>query len=435
MRLNKKYFLVILAVGISGICSVVQALEFEPSVGAGLAYTDNVNRVHENEEDDIAAIGYLGATLRKDSGPLRVDAVSAVTYQKYLDDTIGDETYFNLRSNAEWEQIRDRLYWNASNFFTQRKINSLETDRNSNLQNTNVFTLGPSILFRPSETHSVSVSSQYRNFYYQDSDTDNQQYGLTATSLYQIRPTMQVGLDGRVNAVDYDDEDLNPNTVSSNIHAVFSGGGPRSSYTVNLGATHVSRDGFDSTNGFTGDVAWLRELTGHSSLRFYLASRLTNASNNLLDSENNPDNGSFGGQQINGDVVRDTRLTVVYLRTGHTLDTTIRAEVQDLDNKERPDDRRIYQLNADLRYRVTPLVDGELRGVYRYLDEDEVNRTDKEYRVTGSINYHLSRDLRSAFAVRYQNKSSNLRADEYSEMAVFIGLIWGGGSVPHTGIL
>ena len=128
-------------------------------------------------------------------------------------------------------------------------------------------------------------------------------------------------------------------------------------------------------------------------------------------------------------------MTIVYHRTDDTLNTSIRAEVRDFDYKESPDDRRTYQLGADLNYRVSPLVDGGLNVSYRHLEEDDTNRTDKEYRIVGNINYHLSRDLRSAFAVRFQNKSSDVKLDEYNETAVFIGLIWGGGSVPHTGIL
>ena len=435
MRLSKRYFPAIIAVGISGLCPVAYALEFEPGIGAGFAYTDNADLVHDNEEDDIVAIGYLGARLSEDSGPLRFDADSAVTYQKYLDDTVGDETYFNLRSSAEWEQMRGRLYWNASNFFTQRKIDSLEADRTSNIQNTNVFTLGPSMQFRPSEAHSVSVNSQYRKFFYQDSPTDNQQLSLSANWLYQMRPTLQAGLDGGVDAVYYNDEHRNPNTVSSNVHAVLSGTGARSSYTLNFGATHVSRDRFDSVSGFTGNATWLRELTGHSSLRFHLSSQLTNASGSLLDAQNNPDNGSFGSEQINGDVVRDNTMTLVYRRTDDILNTTIKAQVQDIDYEKSPDDRRSYQLGADLNYKVSPLVDGDLNVFYKHLEEDDTSRTDKEYSIVGKINYHLSRNLRSAFAVRYQNKSSDQKTDEYNETAVFIGLIWGHGSVPHTGIL
>jgi hypothetical protein len=435
MRLNKRYFPAILAVGISGLCPVAHALEFEPGIGAGLAYSDNVDLVHDNEEDDIVAIGYLGARLSEDSGPLRFDAGSAITYQKYLDDTVGDQTYFNLRSSAEWEQIRGRLYWNVSDYFTQRKEDSLEADRTSNLQNTNVFTLGPSMQFRPSEAHSVNVNSQYRKFYYQNSPTDNQQLSLSASWLYQMRPTLQTGLDGGVNAVYYNDEHRNPNTVSSNIHAVLSGTGARSSYTLNFGATHVSRDKFDSVSGFTGDATWSRELTGHSSLRLYLASGLTNTSNSLLNLQNNPDNGSFDNEQISGDVIRNNNMSIVYRRTGDRLNTTIRGQVQDIDYQESPDDRRVYSLDAGIDYRVTPVIDSSVEGFYRYTNEDETDRTDKEYRVTGSISYHLSRDLRSEFAVRYRNKSSDLNTAEYNETAVFIGLIWGHGSVPHTGIL
>ena len=167
----------------------------------------------------------------------------------------------------------------------KRKIDSLEAGRTSNIQNTNAFTFGPSIRFQPSGAHSISVNPQYRNFYYEDSDADNQQYALSADWLYQMRRTLQVGLGGGVTSVDYDNEERNPNTVSSNLHAILSGTGARSSYTVNLGATHVSRDKFDSTTGFAGDATWLRELTGRSSLRFYLASPLTNTSNSLLDSQ------------------------------------------------------------------------------------------------------------------------------------------------------
>jgi hypothetical protein len=435
MRLSKRYFQAILAVGISGMFPMAHALEFEPGIGAGLAYTDNANLVHDDEEDDIVAIGYLGARLSEDSGPLHFDAVSAVTYQKYLDDTVGDETYFNLRSNAEWEQLRGRLYWNASNFFTQRKIDSLDAGRTSNIQNTNVFTLGPSMQFRPSEAHSVSVNPQYRKFYYQESPTDNQQLSLSANWLYQMHPTLQTGLDGGVNAVYYNDEHRNPNTVSSNLHAVLSGTGAHSSYTLNFGATYVSRDRFDSVSGFTGDVTWLRDLTGHSSLRLYLASDLTNTSNSLLNLQNNPDNGSFDSEQISGDVIRNNNMSIVYRRTGYTLDTTIQGQAQDIDYQESPDDRRVYSLSANINYKVTPVIDSSVRGSFRYTNEDATDRTDKDYRVTGKISYHLSRDLRSEFAIRYQNKFSDRGIDRYNETAVFMGLIWGHGTVPHTGII
>jgi len=435
LRLDRRYLLAIIAVGISSLCSVAHALEFEPSVGAGLAYTDNADLVSDNEEDDIVVIGYLGAKLSEDGGPLRYEAISGLTHQTYLDNTVGDQTYFNLSTNAEWEQVRDRVYWNVRDYFTQRKRISLEADRVDNIQNTNVFTLGPSIRFQPSAAHSITVNPEFRDFYYQDSGTDNQQYSLSADWLYQMRQTFQTGLVGGVNAIDYDNEDLFPNTVFSKVHAVLSGARAHSSYTVYLGATHVSRDRFDNVNGFTGDATWLHELTGHSSLRFYLASHLTNTNTNLLDTQTNPDNGFFDGIQISSDVIRDNNISIVYRRSGDTFNTTIRGQAQDLDYKEAPRDRKVFTLGVNLDYQVTPLVDSSVRGIYRYLKEDEFNRTDKDFRIIGSLGYRLSRDLRTEFAVRYKNKSSDLSTSEYTETAVFFGLLWGKGAIPRTGTL
>lgn len=435
MRFSKRYFPAIISVWISGLFPVAHALEFEPSIGAGLAYSDNANLVSNNEEEDTAVVGYLGARLSEDSGPLLINVSSDITYQKYLNDTVGDQTYFRLGSTAVWEQKRDRLYWDVSDYYSQRKIDTLSADRNSNLQNTNIFTLGPRIEFRPSSAHVVSVIPQYRNFYYQESNADNQQYGLTTNWLYQMRPTMQVGLNGRVNATDYDDENQNPNTVSSIVQAVLSGTGSRSSYTINAGGTRVSRDKFDSVSGFSGSATWLQQLTGASSLRIFLASRLTNGSDSFLGSQSNPDNGSFASGQINGDVVRSNRVSVVYRKTGSTLTTAVSAQVLDLDYEETPDDRRIYDLNTSLRYNITPLVDGNLIAIYQYLDEDATDRTDKLFSITGTISYRLSSKLRTEFAVRFQDKSSDLSTEEYTEKAVFIGLIWGNGSIPRTGIL
>ncbi|MGB5438636.1 MAG: outer membrane beta-barrel protein, partial [Gammaproteobacteria bacterium] len=227
----------------------------------------------------------------------------------------------------------------------------------------------------------------------------------------------------------------NPGTVSSDVHAILSGTGAHSSYTINLGATHVSRDKFDSTTGFNGDATLLHELTGRSSLRFYLASRLTNTSNNLLDSQANPDNGSFGGEQISSDVIRDNRVTVVYRRTDSRLNTSISGQVQVIDYEESPNDRKFYELFADLSYKVAPSLDTGLKVVYTYLNQDGTDRTDKKYSITGKVSYHLSRKLRTEFAVRYQDRSSDLKTDEYTEAAVFVGLIWGLGSVPRTGIM
>ena len=88
---------------------------------------------------------------------------------------------------------------------------------------------------------------------------------------------MAVGLDGGVTSVDYDDEQRNPNYIASNIHFVVSARRARSDFDINLGATNINRDRFESQSGFTGNLSWLVRLTRHSQVRTYTASELTDS--------------------------------------------------------------------------------------------------------------------------------------------------------------
>ena len=126
-------------------------------------------------------------------------------------------------------------------------------DTPDNTQDTNVFTFGPAIRWPLSRRQTLSFNPSYRNFYYEEQDTDNQQLSLTASWFYQMYRLTGVGLDSGVTRVDYDDEQRKPDYTISNIHLVVAG--------------RRARSEFESQNGFSGNLTWLLTLTGHSRLR------------------------------------------------------------------------------------------------------------------------------------------------------------------------
>ena len=140
-------------------------------------------------------------------------------------------------------------------------------DTPDNTQDTNVFTFGPAIRWPLSRRQTLTFNPSYRNFYYEEQDTDNQQLSLTASWFYQMYRLTGVGLDGGVTRFDYDDEQRKPDYTTSNIHLVVAGRRARSEFDINLGATNIGRDEFESQNGFSGNLTWLLTLTGHSRLR------------------------------------------------------------------------------------------------------------------------------------------------------------------------
>ncbi len=415
------------------LCSTpARALVFEPGVGAGLRYTDNAALDPDNEKSDLVAIGNVGARIEQNSGFFSANAAASLRYENYTDNTFDDKYYFNLGAGADWAAVRERLNVYARNNFSQRAVNSIDADTPRNSQDTNVFTTGPSFTFPISGRQTLLINPEYRNFYYEESDTDNQVYALNAVWSYQLYPETSLSLNGTVSKTVYDDEDRNPNFTINRIHVGMSGSRGRSEYTLNLGATRIKRDVFGDNNGFTGSLNWMTQLTGFSKVNLYLASELRSSSSGLLNSINNPSQGDFSNEQISGDVVQNDILRVEYSRDSATLATSLWVEWRNQDYKESPDDRKVREIGVSLKYVVTPLIIAKAYGEYNGTRNTVTDRDDDRYSVGGGITYNLSRKLKGLVDVRYRNKDSNIRTVEYSETSVLFSLVYGFSTIAHT---
>ncbi|MBK8163205.1 MAG: hypothetical protein IPK65_08680 [Gammaproteobacteria bacterium] len=218
------------------------ALVVEPGFGAGMEYTDNAALTPDDEHQDLIGIGYISAKVQETTGSVIGTASTALTYNHYTQNTFDDEYNFDLSASGTWEMLRDRFIWQLQDYFTQRPINSLGPNTPVNIQDTNTFSFGPNIRFAFPNQQKLNVRALYRNFYYENSDTDNQQYALQAFWLNQKYRALDIGLDGDVTRVVYDQEQRYPSYTINNLHLVLSSQRVRSNYiTLNLGATFIDR--------------------------------------------------------------------------------------------------------------------------------------------------------------------------------------------------
>jgi hypothetical protein len=76
-----------------------------------------------------------------------------------------------------------------------------------------------------------------------------------------------------------------------------------------------------------------------------------------------------------------------------------------------------------MTYAFTPLVSGVVDGRFIMTKDDASATTDKEYILSGRVNYSLSRKLSANAGVQVQTKdSSNMPLREYDELRVFAGV-------------
>jgi hypothetical protein len=416
-----------LAIGVCllGGSTALSAAIFEPGAGLGWQYSDNVALTADDKEADWGAVGYLGGSLIEEGGPLTYNAGGTLIYQRYANKTFDDQTYFNLNARVRWEQVRNRLNWLVDDFFTQTPVNSLGRDVPTNLQNSNAFSFGPDIAFPLSSGHRFRINPYYRDYYYEDSDADNQQYGLDAGWSYPLYPTLRVGIDGGITDVNYKQDDVNSDYTRSQLRAVVSGSRPHSEYSFNLGTSRISRDKGNDQTGFGGGLTWLYRFTGHSSVRAYAATDLTDSSQTFYDSEVNPDDGNADNVQVSGDTFRNNVFTLVYNRNDDTLNTRIWGELRDINYEEAPNDRNVQELGADLDYSVNAYLSTGLFGSYVRYKETDQNRTDKRYILGGKVRYSFSRKLAANVSIQYRKRDSTVASDNYDEFSALVGVVYG----------
>jgi hypothetical protein len=413
--------------------AAVEALEFEPGVGAGVEYTDNARLTPDDTVDDVIAVGYVGARLTDDEGPLKFNASTAFNNQSYTQDTYPDQHYFNLAANADWEMIRDRFDWTVSDYYSQLPINTLDANTPNNLQDSNIFTFGANMVFPLSAQQNLTLTPLYSQYYYEYQLTDNKQFALTANWNYQMYPLTSIGLSLGSRKINYTENNSSSNTAADTTftNAAFFASSQRvnSNYSINLGATNVNRDGGGDSTGFAGSINWLSELTSRSKLQALASTDLTDSGSVILNSVKDPISGNPNDVQITTDVIRNTVFGLVYMREDASLDSRIWANYRKVTYSDSPQDQVVREFGVNLNYPITQLLSSGAYTTYTHTKQLNTGRIDKRYKIGGNLRYQLSRKWRSLFDVQYRTKDSTDATQSYDEFSVFASLVYGFGDV------
>lgn len=402
------------------VSSVVTALQANGSVGLDGSYTDNATLIPANEKDEFITTASASATLSQSKGRLTGNALASLRWLDYRDNTFGNTTYFNLGSAAQWEQLSNRLVWNVSDYFSQTSVDNLASNTPDNTQDTNAFSLSATATIPLADRHKLAITPSFSDFYYDSSNNDNQQMGLTASWAYQLDPKISVSVSGGVSDVDYVDDASGADTESVNLNVAMTVTHARSAYSARIGVVKVENEQGTESDGVTGGVSWQHNLTGRSSINVRASSDITDTSNLFLASSIDPITGSIGNVQVSNEVIRNSILRATYNRAGSTVNASIWTELRDLDYESNSLDREVQELGANVSYGFTPLVTGSVSGIFTRT-EDTIN----EFEVAsldGRLNYSLSRKLSANIGLRVQSKDSTNTAAEYDELRVSAGI-------------
>lgn len=393
--------------------------EVDLAVTAGIAYSDNVERVAVDETSDTIVSAGLQFGIAREGARLTTDASADLQYRHYLDDTYGDEVVGGLAATLVYAFVPDRFTWTVQENFGQTLEDRRFTETPDNRQNTNYFTTGPDWYIPIGGRTQLALQARWSDASFEDtSEADSQRYSAAIGLVRALSPTSSASLNATAESVDYDDAldttdyDFDYDTVSG-----FLGYNTQGSVTtVELRAGYTTMDGYlRSYDGPLFDLNVTRQLTPRSSLAFNVGTNLTDAAEVFRRDQglSGTDSGS-GSVVVTPDPLQSEYAAVTLSLAGSRTTLQIGANWtnDEQENLTALDQERLGGSIAVTR-QMSQRLEGRLFGAYS-TEEIDVGADFDEWSFGGSLQWALSETFSLTLAADRTEGSGDTGAGEGS---------------------
>lgn len=411
------------------------AWDIDWSLGLGYEHSDNLGRTALDPQSGNTITPFFDIAATEEGDTLRANIVGAFAYDYYTNDDFDSNFVTNLGANLTWAIKPERLLWSLDNYASQQPIDVFATESPDNVQNTNVFSTGPTFLYRFSDAMAGRAQMRYVNSYAENTDAFNSdRFVFDARLLRDLSATSAFSANGSAEIVNLDDP--TPTAPDFNRYSLYGGYDWRSSRTTlraDLGWNWVDFDELDGNDGLlarfggefratpisTLDFAWDHQISDTAS---DLASAIPDATTLLLPQSV----GNVGGNAtISSDVYEEDAFSLGYTRTGERF--TLRGSgyytMQDYENNAslNQDD---YGLLATLDYEISPLSSVGVYGNLNWLDFTESDIDSRQYEYGLRYRYSILRNLDLNLEATQGRRTSNDPGNEFEETRYYAAIVW-----------
>ena len=379
-----------------------------------LGYSDNLELAPDGGASGV--YNTLGVGLGYEEHGTRLDGTidASVEYVNYPSSVFDDETRLYIDGDLRWALVRNRLFWVFTDSLTSQPIDARVPNVPTNLQQTNVFTTGPSLSYQFDAANSVQADLRYLNSWAEEGDAFNADRWFVGGSwIYGLSTADDVSFH-----VTYYDTDFKYNESQEDYkrQSVFTAWerrtGETSTIRVELGAINVDFRESESVNGPRVMLEWNRVISSSSSLRVNGRHGLTDAALSIVTAV---DPETIGTSVISGDVYEVTALDIGY-------SFSWAASVIDLAGSyERQDYVTDGQINRDLAgvsigwsRSMGGGWSSRVRGGFDwsdYADDEE----DKTYLLYAGIDYASTPNISYQLGVNWERRDSTVPESEYED--------------------
>jgi hypothetical protein len=405
-------------------------------IGVGFEHSDNLGRRVLDPRSGNRISPFIDLSAAQAGETLQANIAGSIAWNHYAGEADFDPNFStNLGAELTWNWIPGRLLWTVEDYASQQPIDVFASDAPDNVQNANVFSTGPTLLYRLSENLGGRTELRYVNSYAEEADAFNSdRYGLTSRLLRNLDTVTTISVNVAVESVRLDE----PTVAAPDFerYGVFGGWdrrGPHTTLHLDLGWNWVEPDGLDRRGGMLARASATLSPTDISTFDASLRRELSDAAADLAAGAPDVDalllpqstDGAGGVATLTGEVFALDRLDLGYTRTGAR--TTFRAggywSRQRYEATEALDQRN-RGASATLDY---ALGQRSSIGAFTVLNWQRFPNTgfdsrEEEYGLRWRV--RVQRQLDFTFEATRAERVSSDPLNAYDEQRFYAGLVW-----------
>lgn len=392
------------------------------SMGYDVTYSDNINRVSDDEESEyIHRIG-TDFAFEQVGSRLSATATGSLDYEEYANNTRSDRWAPILDAESRLVLRPKSLEWVFIDHARQVSVNSAAADSPNNTQTTNIFLTGPDLTFRMDAINSLVAQVRYGRYYFSNRTDDSDRY-LGAFKWLRAGRTVTSSLNLDFSDVRFDDQ----NTSDFKKYDLYAAGewlDARNITTIAMGATTVDRESGSDVDGFLFRLNLVRALSENTEAGISGHIETTD-SGSFIPTTTTSRIDNSAGQIDSGDVVKTKRAGVTFRHTGLQWSQGFRGYAYQLDYKVDPTSRDVYGATLDIARLFSATMEATAFFDYSETDWTDLDRDDTDKSASLRITYSARPELRFFAGGGWYKRSSSDDVQRYTESRANIGLVYG----------
>ncbi|MGA9421163.1 MAG: hypothetical protein WBW61_02310 [Rhodanobacteraceae bacterium] len=261
------------------------SVQLDYQVGIGVEHNDDVNL---NETDPVGSsilIPSFGFTLNQQGSTIQASANGLFEYRDYLGGAFADEFRNRLAGQFNWTVLPQRLDLTVEDYLAEQPIDTLQPNTPTNLQQTNVFAVGPTLTFRLGSTGRGQAELRYINSYADQTDDFNtNRISAAFRAIKELTPSSAISANLVNDHVDFIQADAGPNYNRSSAFGRYSRQWARFHLIADVGYSWIRySDTFDNRADplARANLGW--QLDQRNSFTLDLSHQISDAASGILE--------------------------------------------------------------------------------------------------------------------------------------------------------